>query len=89
MNSNRGSGNAATNELADAIAKLDPAKEEMLVIECETPTEARGYGRRLNKALEMLKLPSTAVKINAYDAEQASKAYSEGKPILRYIQRVK
>lgn len=84
----KSTGDSATNALVEALKGLKPG-EDMLTITCETPTEARGYGRRLNKAIEILKLSEDSVKISAFDSKEATKLYSEGKPIVRYLARVK
>lgn len=81
-------GDSATLALVDALKSLQP-DGDMIAIKCDTPSEARGYGRRLNKALEIMKATSDQFRISKFDSAAAQKAHSEGKPILRYIARVK
>ena len=81
-------GDSATLALVEALKALQP-NGDMIAIKCDTPSEARGYGRRLNKALEILKATSDQFRISKFDSSAAQQAHSEGKPILRYIARVK
>ena len=82
------SGDSATTALVEALKSLKVG-EDMIAITCDTPSEARGYGRRLNKAIEILKGTSDQYKISRFDRAAAQKAHSEGKPIVRYLARVK
>jgi hypothetical protein len=88
VSANGKGGDSDTSALIEALKNLKVG-DEMIAIETATPTEARGYGRRLNKALEELKLSEDQVQISKFDSKVASKLHAEGKPIMRYIRRVK
>ena len=77
-----------TLELQNAVKAMTVGGED-LTIECATATEARGVSRRLSFALKALKLPKDAVMISAYHGDAAEELEKAGKPIIRYIRRVK
>ena len=77
-----------TLELQNAVKVMTVGGED-LTIECATATEARGVARRLSFALKALKLPKDAVMISAYRGPESEELEKAGKPIIRYIRRVK
>jgi hypothetical protein len=77
-----------TLELQGAVNAMTVGGED-LTISCDTASQARGLSRRLTFALKALKLPKDTVMISAYHGDVAEDLEKAGKPIVRYIRRVK
>lgn len=79
--------NDLTDQIIKAIQSLDPGKA--IEVTFTDLSEARGMGRRVSKAIEVLKLPKDAILTDEFNKEAAEKALAKDKKIVRIIGRVK
>lgn len=79
--------NDLTDQIIKAIKSLDPGKA--IEVTFTDLSEARGMGRRVSKAIEVLKLPKDAILTDDFNKESAEKALAKDKKIVRIIGRVK